>query len=221
MAELEAGTTPTNMGTSSGFFLSGLLLNGLKLRYEGNPFVEGASFVNDSAGNVVTSVAAVQSLNNSRNISATAVGAAPGAAGAAGAAATWGTMGALGKLNVVGAGLATAYGVYDTFNKASDAIGNWGDSSIKTSTKVAETSEATASLGTTLMSAGVVAAAIPGGQAAATVMIVGGAALWGASKLTGAIANNWDGIKKGVSDFGNGVKDIASKGWNSVKSIFG
>jgi len=39
-------------------------------------------------------------------------------------------------------------------------------------------------------------AAFRGVQAAGAVMIAGGAAIWGASKLTKLIADNWSGIQE-------------------------
>lgn len=62
------------------------------------------------------------------------------------------------------------------------------------------------------MSAGGVAAAIPGGQAIGAGLVVAGAAIWGASKLTGYVAKNWDSIKNTASKVGGAI----SKGWNAL-----
>ena len=203
------------MGRGSAFFLSGVLLNGLKLGID-SPILEGISDANDAAANGFTAAQSINTIQSARTASqAATVGGAVGGAATAGSAA----MGALGKLNVVAAVGGTVLGGIDTYQKTfgeGGAIDTFNDSSVSGADKTVAVTDATASLGSTLMSAGVVAAAIPGGQAIGAGIVVAGAALWGASKLTGYVAKNWGSIKGAASKAG----DAISKGWNSFTGLF-
>jgi hypothetical protein len=112
------------------------------------------------------------------------------------------------KLNVGVAAVGTVMGGIDTFKsfqegKTVDGIGN---------------------LGSTLMNAGVVAAAIPGAQAAAPFIIAGGAVLYGGAMvvkhsetIAKAAKKTWDYAKKGAKAIGDGLSSVAK----GIGSLFG
>jgi hypothetical protein len=112
------------------------------------------------------------------------------------------------KLNVGVAAVGTVMSGIDTFKsfqegKTVDGIGN---------------------LGSTLMNAGVVAAAIPGVQAAAPFIIAGGAVLYGGAMIVKhsetiakAAKKTWDYAKKGATAIGDGFKSVAK----GIGSLFG
>ncbi|WP_135505690.1 hypothetical protein [Planococcus koreensis] len=200
-------------GSAMKYLASSVLLNGLKLGVN-NPVVETVTFGIDAYDKGETVVAAVQGARTATQASAAGATAMQGAAVAAPA------MGALGKLNVATAAAGVVFGTVETFGEVfgeGGAYDTWHDSNASGAKKTAEISDATASFGSTLMSAGVVAAAIPGGQALGVGLVIGGAALWGVSKLTGYVANNWTGIKSTASKVGSKIAD----GWNSFTGLFG
>jgi hypothetical protein len=112
------------------------------------------------------------------------------------------------KLNVGVAAVGTVMGGIDTVKsfqegKTVDGIGN---------------------LGSTLMNAGVVAAAIPGAQAAAPFIIAGGAILYGGAMvvkhsdtIAKAAKKTWDYAKKGAKAIGDGLSSVAK----GIGSLFG
>jgi hypothetical protein len=116
--------------------------------------------------------------------------------------------GIVSKLNVGVAAVGTVMSGIDTFKsfkdgKTVDGIGN---------------------LGSTLMNAGVVAAAIPGVQAAAPFIIAGGAVLYGGAMvvkhsetIAKAAKKTWDYAKKGAKAIGDGFKSVAK----GLGSLFG
>ncbi len=125
------------------------------------------------------------------------------------------------KFNVATAAVGTAYSGVKTFNKwqnASDVM----DSNASGAEKTAAVADVGESAGNTLMSAGVVTSAtpIPGARVAGGVMVAGGAVLWGASKVTKAVAKNWDSIKDTGKKAWEGTKNIAKKGWDAVTGLF-
>ncbi|MDZ5713676.1 hypothetical protein [Jeotgalibacillus haloalkalitolerans] len=151
------------------------------------------------------------------------------------AAALSTTTGALAKFNLASAAVGTVFGSIETGFKSANAY-DVINSNAATTEKVSATADATASLGQTLMSAGTVAGFIPGAQAAAPFLIVGGAVLWGGSRAVKFLADNWEGVKQFRRDFMknplNATKDLASKGvdkvqehlsngWSTVKGLFG
>ncbi|WP_157886469.1 hypothetical protein [Planococcus versutus] len=50
------------------------------------------------------------------------------------------------------------------------------------------------------------------GQAIGAEFVIGRAALWGASKLTGLVARNWDNISKGIKNFGSSIANKVRDG---------
>jgi hypothetical protein len=200
-------------GSAMKYLASSVLLNGLKLGVN-NPIVETVTFGIDAFDKGEMVVGAVQGARTATQASAVGATAMQGAAVAAPA------MGALGKLNVATAAAGVVFGTVETYGEIfgkGGAVDTWNDSNASGAEKTAEISDATASFGSTLMSAGVVTAAFPGAQAIGAGLVVAGAAIWGASKLTGYVAKNWTGIKNTASKVGSKIAD----GWNSFTGLFG
>jgi hypothetical protein len=211
-----------------GTFYSTLLLNGVKVGLgEKTPgFVNGVSGAHDFALKSIDAVGAVKDykiLKDFRDASRAAGGvrgAAEVADNASDALSGLTKVGTISKLNVATAALGAGYSAVELgFNGAkayevlnSNAAGN---------EKVSAVAEATGNFGDLLMNAGVITAAVPGGQAAGAIMIAGGAAVWGASKLTKLVADNWNGIKKFAKDPVGNSKKAIKKGWNKIKGWFG
>lgn len=114
-------------------------------------------------------------------------------------------------LNVGIAAISLPFDAYDTYTKF-DQVGN------PTLTEDQQNEmfvEGVGSLGSAMMDAGVIAAAIPGGQSVATVLVVTGGVLWGLSRLV-----KWSDTLSGGAvsrTIRSAVKSTV--GW--VKSIFG
>ncbi|MFB1083291.1 hypothetical protein [Jeotgalibacillus sp. JSM ZJ347] len=134
-----------------------------------------------------------------------------------GAGAASSTTLSVSRLGGVAAGVGVVFGTYETVTKSIDFFKM--DSSTPTNERVAQGADAVASLGETLLNGGMVAAAlpIPGAQAAAPFLVLGGAAIWGVAKTTKLVAENWDSIKK----FGKSVGDGVKKAYSSVKDSVG
>ena len=123
------------------------------------------------------------------------------------------------------AGAAVVSGVFSGIDTVQNTLASF-DRSKSTTERGEALIDANASLGGTLMSAGVVAAAIPGGQVAGAVLGATGAVLWGASKVTkwinkatgGAVGRTLVKARDAVVD---SVKNVASSAWNGIKSLFG
>lgn len=82
--------------------------------------------------------------------------------------------------------------------------------------------DVTASLGSTLMNGGAVAAAIPGGQVIGAGMAAVGAGIWVVSKGVKLFADNWQGgLWSTTKHIAKKAGEKIKKGWNKVKSFFG
>ncbi|WP_174614159.1 hypothetical protein [Virgibacillus ihumii] len=129
---------------------------------------------------------------------------------------------ALSKFNVAAAAIGTVASGAKTIGEirnASDVL----NSNASGADKTAAVADATASAGNTLMNAGVVTSAVPvpGARVAGGIMVAGGAVLWGASKATKYVAENWNSIKETGKKVWEGTKNIAKKGWDAVTGLFG
>ncbi|PFG03897.1 hypothetical protein [Bacillus sp. es.034] len=209
----------------NGSFFSSILLNGVKVGLGDNKWVAGLSDTHDS---VLKTIDAVDAAHDYRLIKA-ASNLSDTADGLRGAiTATGGTssgvqglkmMGSISKLNAVAAAVGAGYSAFELgFNgaKAYDVLNSDAAGNVKTSA----VAEATGNLGELMMNAGVVTAAFPGGQAAGAVMVVGGAAIWGASKVTKLVADNWSGIKKFAKHPVKNTAKAIGKGISKVKGWF-
>jgi hypothetical protein len=207
----------------NGSFFSSLLLNGVKVGLGDNQWVAGVSDTHDSVLKTIDAVDAAHDykiIKAASNLSDTADG-VRGAITATGGTGIQGLkmVGSISKLNAAAAAVGAGYSALELgFNGAkayevlnSDAAGN-----VKTSA----VAEATGNFGELMMNAGVVTAAFPGGQAAGAVMIVGGAAIWGASKLTKLVADNWSGVKKFAKHPVKNTAKAIGKGLSKVKGWF-
>jgi hypothetical protein len=128
-------------------------------------------------------------------------------------------VGSISKLNIATAAVGAGYSAFELgFNgaKAYDVL----NSDVAGNKKVSAVAEATSNLGDLMMNAGVVTAAFPGGQAAGAVMIAGGAAIWGASKLTKLVADNWEGVKKFAKNPIKSTSKAIGKGISKIKGWF-
>ncbi|KIL53670.1 hypothetical protein KP77_01650 [Jeotgalibacillus alimentarius] len=131
-------------------------------------------------------------------------------------------LGAVTKLNAVSGGIGVVYGVADTVQKW-QAYGDLS-STATSSDKIAAGAEVGSAVGETLMNAGFVAAAIPGGQTAAPILLGIGAGVFIASKTTKYIASNWKSITKTVGDLwdnpGKTSKELLSKAGSGIQNTF-
>jgi hypothetical protein len=215
---------PTSFKPNGSFF-SSLLLNGVKVGLGDNPWVSGLSDTHDAALKTVDAVGAahdyklIKSLRNVSDTAEVARGALEVTSTGGDLASRLKVVGSISKFNVATAAVGAGYSAIELgFNgaKAYDVI----TSDAATTEKVSAGAEAFSNAGDLIMNAGVITAAFPGGQAAGAVMIAGGAAIWGAAKLTKLAADNWGSIKKFAK---NPVKNTAkaiSKGISKVKGWF-
>ncbi|MCP3742458.1 hypothetical protein NLX69_22765 [Rossellomorea sp. BNER] len=211
----------------NGTFFSTLMLNGVKMGLgENTPgIINGISDVHDGAIKTADAIGAAKDFKIIRDFrNATAGGdVVRGAINASNGAeiglSGLSKVGAISKLNVATAAVGAGYSAFELGFKGAKAF-DVLDSNAAGTEKVSAVADAGASAGDLLMNAGVVAAAIPGGQAAGAVMIAGGAVLWGASKLTKAVADNWEGVKKFAKDPIKSTGKAISKGISTVKGWF-
>ncbi|GEN44523.1 hypothetical protein [Alkalibacillus haloalkaliphilus] len=122
-------------------------------------------------------------------------------------------VGALSKLNVVASAVGTGFSVIDTGVNSVEAYKSL-TSNDPYSEKVSTTARVGESAGNAMLSAGVVAAAVPALQPFAGFLLVGGGGLLLASRTTRFLADHWKG---NIKDTG---KAIASKTADKVKSTF-
>lgn len=131
-----------------------------------------------------------------------------------------GKMGALSKLNVGVAALGTGVSAVKTYNSIGDAVDTFNNDSTGAE-KTSAVADVGANVGDTLMNAGVVASAIPGGQVIGAGMVAAGAGLWVVSKGVKLFANNWKGdLLTTTKEIGKKAADGIKKGWNKVKGWF-
>ncbi|GEL76470.1 hypothetical protein [Tenuibacillus multivorans] len=130
------------------------------------------------------------------------------------------TVGALSKFNVAAAAVGAGFSAVDTGMKAANAV-DILNSNADGNVKTAAVADTTASLGDTLMNAGVVTSAIPGAQAIGAGMVAVGAGVWLVSKGTGFVARHWKGnVKDTAKAMWNTTKKSAKKAWDTVKGWF-
>ncbi len=207
----------------NGTFFSSLVLNGVKVGLgDRTPwYVNGAADAQDATLKSIDAAGAIKDykiLRNARNLSG-GLGGLRGAENASDLLSGLSKVGSISKLNVATAAIGAGYSAVELgFNgvKAYDVL----NSNAAGNEKVSAVSDATSNLGDLIMNAGVVTAAFPGGQAAGAVMIAGGAALWGASKLTKLVADNWSGIKKFAKHPIKNTAKAVSKGIDKIKGWF-
>ncbi|WP_345242926.1 hypothetical protein [Pontibacillus salipaludis] len=123
--------------------------------------------------------------------------------------------GAISKLNAVSAGIGAGFAAYETWVNTDRAI-DVLQSDASMSDKVSVTTDATASVGDTLMNAGMVATAIPGFQAIGLGVTAIGAGIWVASKGV----KHWGSIKKAAGTAINKASDVMNSTFKTVKGWF-
>ncbi|MEN2767527.1 hypothetical protein [Ornithinibacillus xuwenensis] len=131
---------------------------------------------------------------------------------------TWGSMGAISKLNFVASGVNAGLSAYKTGVSVSNAVNTW-QSTTDGSERTAAIADVGANLGETLMSAGGVAAAIPGGQAVGAGLIVVGGGLYVVSKTTQVVAKNWDKIAGATKKAGSAIKNAGKSVVDGAKKL--
>lgn len=207
----------------NGSFFSSLVLNGVKvgLGDKTPSLVNGIADIHDGTLKSIDAAKAVKDYRYIKDLTELRDGldAARGVIDAGNIAGDLPNIGAISKLNIATAALGAGYSAFELgFNgaKAYDVF----NSSAAGNEKVSAIAEASSNLGDLAMNAGVVVAAIPGFQVAGTIMIAGGAALWGASKLTKLVADNWSGIKKFARNPVKNTTKAISNGISKVKGWF-
>ncbi len=210
----------------SGSFFSTLMLNGVKVGLgEKTPwFINGLSDTSDFISKSIEGVNAAKTYRDVRQAGTIAAEAYSNVQSISNITETAGAVsssfGVLSKFNVATAALGAGYSAFELgFNgtKAYDVL----TSNAAGNEKVSAVAEATGNLGDLILNAGVITAAIPGGQAAGAIMIAGGAALWGASKLTKVVADNWKSISKFTKNAVSKTKAAIGNGWKKLTGIFG
>ncbi|MEC5424939.1 hypothetical protein QGM71_15740 [Virgibacillus sp. C22-A2] len=135
-------------------------------------------------------------------------------------AGTWSNMGALSKFNFVTSGINAGVSAYKTGASVGDAIQTF-NSNASGADKTAAVANIGSNLGETIMSAGGVAAAIPGGQALGAGLVAAGAGIFVVSKGVSLIARNWQGdVKSTAKEIGKKAGQTIKKGWKTVKGWF-
>ncbi|MUV39198.1 hypothetical protein JNUCC1_03071 [Lentibacillus sp. JNUCC-1] len=132
---------------------------------------------------------------------------------------TWSKMGALSKFNFVTSGVNAGISAYKTGASFSDAVNTFNSDATGTEKTVAAAKVGT-NFGETLMSAGGVAAAVPGGQAVGAGLAAAGAGVFVVSKGVELVAKNKEKIAATAKKATDTVKKAASKGWKKVKGWF-
>ncbi|WP_067724809.1 hypothetical protein [Oceanobacillus damuensis] len=202
-----------------GSLYKGLLLNGIKLSINDKTLFD----IYDTGTHIADGYSAVQDYQTARNLSniTTSGSALADAANTvSNVTPSAGAVGAISKLNIGAAAIGTGIAAFETGYKTGQAY-NVLTSDASGAEKTSAVADATGSLGDTLMNAGVVASAIPGGQAVGAGMVAVGAGIWVVSKGVKLFAENWKGdlgstTKSIVNKAGNKVKD----GWNWLKGKF-
>jgi hypothetical protein len=134
---------------------------------------------------------------------------------------SWKGMKPLSKFNVGLAAAGTVMSGVETGFTIADSIGTFKDSSASGAEKTSAGADIGEGVGNTLMSAGVVTAAIPGGQLAGGLMVAGGAGIWAISKGVNLFAKNWKGnLGSTAKEIGRKAKNSIKKGWKTVKGWF-
>ncbi|MBS4210376.1 hypothetical protein [Bacillus sp. FJAT-50079] len=195
---LDPGNHPLKVGSS---FATGLFLNGVKVGLGDKApwYIDGAIAAKDTYDYTKTGILAGKDFLTLKGVIGTSQ------AGARGSVSSLSTVGAISKFNVAASAIGAGFAAFETGFKTGKAV-DVIKSDAQTSQKVSAVADATSSLGETLFHAGTVAAAIPGGQTAGAVLIAGGAVIWGASRLTKLVADNWGSIKAGAKALRDGAK---------------
>ncbi|WP_174614156.1 hypothetical protein [Virgibacillus ihumii] len=213
-----------------GRFYSNLLMNGVKLGVGNNAI----NSMYDTYTHVADGVKGVQDFRTARKFATMADNAqdvantADSLRDAANVADNFtppaAPVGALSKLNVAAAVVGTGVSAFETGYKGAKAY-DVLTSDASGAEKTSAVADATASLGNTLMNAGVVTSAIPGGQAIGAGMVAVGAGIWVVSKGVKLFADNWKGNlwdtgKHLAKKAGNAIKNVASSAWDTVTGWF-
>lgn len=136
---------------------------------------------------------------------------------------TWNSMGALSKFNAGLAGLNSFVSAYKTGESIS-AFMNLNDN-VSGTVRAAAGADIGENIGDTIMSAGALAMAVPGGQALGLGVTAVGAGVYAISKGVKLFANNWKGdlwstTKSIGNKAANSVKNAAKKTWSTVTGFF-
>ncbi|GGK08634.1 hypothetical protein GCM10007063_33810 [Lentibacillus kapialis] len=202
-----------------GRFSSSLFMNGLKLGV-GDNVVFGAYDTYTHVSDGIGGVKDYNYIRNAQKTTDTAGDLASASSKISGKTPPAASVGALSKFNVAAAAVGTGISAFETGFKSAKAVDVW-TSDASGADKTSAVADAGASAGNTLMNAGVVATAIPGGQAVGAGMVAVGAGIWAVSKGAKFVADNWKGnLKDTGKAMWNKTKDTAKKAWDTVTGLF-
>lgn len=206
-----------------GGFYKNVLINGVKLSAGDNAYVKGAANAYDSYTHAAEGIKAAniyRDVRAIRNASGGGLASQTRSLTSVSESALNISNGAVSKFNVAAAGIGAGFSAIETGFNTAKAI-NVYNSDASASEKVTATADATASLGDTIMNAGIVATAIPGGQAVGLGMTAAGAAIWLGSKGVKLFSSNWKGsLGKTTREIGRKAKEGIGKAYNKVKGWF-
>jgi len=196
-----------------------LLMNGLKLGVGDNVVFDAY----DTYSHVEEGVGAIQDYNAIRNAQRTADTAGDLASASSKISSSTppaASVGALSKFTVAAAAVGTGFSAVETGYNTARAVDVLSSDASGADKTVAVT-DATASLGDTLMNAGVVTSAIPGAQAVGAGMVAVGAGVWAVSKGVNFVASHWKGNWKDTGKaMWKSTKNTAKKAWDTVTGWF-
>ncbi|SFA91083.1 hypothetical protein SAMN04488072_103215 [Lentibacillus halodurans] len=202
-----------------GRFYSNVFMNGLKLGVGDNIAFDSY----DTYTHVSDGIGGIKDYNyirNAQKTTDTAGDLASASSKISGKTPPASSVGALSKFNIAAAAVGTGISAFETGFKSAKAV-DVLTSDASGADKTSAVADATASLGDTIMNAGVVTTAIPGGQAIGAGMVAVGAGVWAVSKGVKFVADNWKG---NLADTGkamwNKTKDTAKKAWDTVTGWF-
>ncbi|GGD20278.1 hypothetical protein [Pontibacillus salipaludis] len=208
--------------TPSGFYKN-ILINGVKLTAGDNSYVKTAANAYDTAAHAKGGYDAFQTFRDVKKIenfrNADLASRSRTLSGVSQTALNI-SNGAVSKFNIAAAGIGAGFSAIETGFNTAKAIDVY-NSDASNSEKITATTDATASLGDTLMNAGMVATAIPGAQAAGLGIAAAGAVLWLGSKGVKLVSSNWKGGPiRTAKEIGRKAKDSIVNAYNKVKGWF-
>jgi len=199
-------------------FGAGITAGAIKMQFGDNLFTNGYDIYSNGAA-VKDGISGIRSAINAGTTTDNILGAVNGADVLRTGFDAVPRMGAISKFNAGTAALGTVSSGISTYAKFKDIEGTTGT---ERTSAIADT---VAEGGSTLLNAGGVVAAIPGGQLAGGIMMAGGGLIWAGGKLTKLYADNWKGgvwktTKSLAKKAGDKISDGFSKFTGKVKGLF-
>ncbi|WP_197431753.1 hypothetical protein [Lentibacillus sp. JNUCC-1] len=213
---LDSGQNGSGFGATSRSVYSNMLVNGFKLSGADNKYMtaaESAVYFNEG----VQGYKVIKNAHDYRQIPTKKRDLSSKANTIKNISKMGGVEKVLSRFSIVTAGVSAAYSGWDTAILSAEAS-KVVKSDASGTQKTIAVANATESAGDFLISGGVLASAVPvpGFRVAGGVIILIGAALWGASKVAKFYAKNWDTIKLGYKAAWEGIKHFGKKGLKSI-----